>query len=724
MDTFERLKKSFVLTAGGQLVPGASYYKVGAIACVLPTEAFALDFLKANDEDLRTLGIGEPEFIPVGDPWALMRRAAGEGLAGLQCVDPEQPDTFMFMVRVEEAGADLPTVLASPEMGGIIECLTRTGTKRLSHAELLHWDRYDILDRCNARWGDQCPFRYWDQGDPLYELATESLVVLLASVPLMGDWNSPDGAFAFFTSAEEALHYRDHRLGDGRNRMIANGELGDHDSVDLMASLEPMRVDDVASRLQELKAIQGMAAWCINPSGHREDSGFGRLWEPRNDSVHQLRTVAGNWLVRPGNHFERTDDPLAWSGRDTLFWSGGQSIQLLPLDVSFGVDPIRLRESSTAMSEVETEEWVSHFLARSSVAETLEREVGQPPLDGFFISCWDSVTGDRYDPPPKFSGFLEALQFMAAYEREHDEQFRLDGAAACSAIGFVGSGDEGHEALRGERFRQGLLTLGKRHLLHRYHPSYAGNLVALANTTLRTLHVDFAGYAKDLLWASDSETADGLLGVLSIEAETWLKWKIGADAAVDPRGKELALDRVGEGSWANLDPTVQHFLSTALRHLEQQGHAPQLDYAPICIEVVKGLEVELVNVLKGFRDSLAGEVLDATEEDTTLAGFLYEQKKPPTLGAFPYLLRQPDVKPSPLREALYLYLSTLPNGGFLTSNRFAKRDLPKVTNRYRNGGAHSSAIPEDICRGCVEDLVGTEDNPGLIPRVIEWKRRE
>lgn len=724
MDTFEKLKKTFVLTAGDRLVPGASCYKVGAIACVLSTEEFAQDFLKANDEDLRTLGMGDPEFIPVGDPWALMRRAAGEGLAGLQCLDPDQPDTFMFMVRVEDAGSDLPTVLASPEMGGIIECLTRTGTRRWSHAELLHWDRYDILDHGSARWGVQCPFRNWEQGDPLYELATEGLVVLLASVPLLGDWNSPEGAFAFFTSAEEALYYRDHFLGNGRNRIIGTGESGDGDPADLMASLEALRVDDVASRLQELKAIQGMAAWCINPSGHREDGGFGRLWEPRNDSAHQLRTVAGNWLVRSVNQFERTDDPLAWSGRDTLFWSGGQSITLKPLDVSFGVDPIREMESSTAMSEVEAEEWVSHFLARSSVAETLERGGGTPPLDGFFITCWDSVTGDPYDPPPKFSGFLEALQFLAAYEREYDGQFRLDGAAACSAIGFVGSGDEGHEALRGERFQQGLLALGKRHLLHRYHPRYAGNLVALANTTLRTLHVNFAGYAKDLLSASLSVPTDELLSVLSIEPEEWLKWKGGPDAAVDPRGKELVLDRVVEGSWANLDPKVQHFLSTALRHLEQQGHAPQLDYAPICIEVVKGLEVELVNVLVGFRDSLAGEVLDAAKEDTSFSGFLYEQKKSPTLGAFSYLLRQPDDMASPLREALYLYLSNLPNGDFLTSNQFAKRDLPRVTDRYRNGGAHSSAIPEDICRSCVEDLVGTKDNPGLIPRVIEWKYRK
>ncbi len=118
-----------------------------------------------------------------------MRRAAGEGLAGIQSADPATPDMFMFMVRVEEAGSDLPTVLATCCGGDVGDCLTRSVVKPLSHAELLHWQRYDILDRLTARWGVKCPFRAWNHGDPLYELATDGIVVLIADVPLMGDWN-------------------------------------------------------------------------------------------------------------------------------------------------------------------------------------------------------------------------------------------------------------------------------------------------------------------------------------------------------------------------------------------------------------------------------------------------------------------------------------------------------------------------------------------------------
>ena len=723
MKSFSRLNTSYVLTVGESLMPAATTYSEGAVAILFPTVKFATQFIEANRDDIESLGMGTPGYSKVDDPWKLMRRAAGEGLAGLQSADQEYADSFMFMLRVEEAGADLPTVLAECVEDGIVNCLTRTGVRALSHAEVLHWARYDIIDRVSARWGVNCPFRHWDHGAPLYELATKNLVVLLAEVPLMGDWNSTDGAFAFFTTEEEARYYHARHLANGRNRMIALGKSVEGDPALLMASLKPVKVSDLAGRLRELKKIMGTAAWCINPSGHRGSGGFGRFWESNKGSNFQLRTVAGNWRVLPGNHFEKTDTPLAWTGSDTLFWSGGQSIQLLPLDVSFGTDPIRTEATSTEMTEVEAEEWVADFIAKSTLEKIYDREHREPSLNGFFVKCWDSVTGDVYEPIPEFNGFLEALQFLAAYERDHDANFRLHGAVACSSIGFTGTGDEGHEALCGERFHRGLILLGKRHLLHGYRPSYARDLVAMVNATIRTIHIDFAGYAKDLLWSSDSEAANDLLDTLGIEHEKWYEWRTGADALIDPIGKELVIERIDTTAWGNLDRKVQYFLSTALCHLEIQGHAPQRDYAPISIEIVKGLEVELGNVLEGFREFLAGSVLAATKDDNDLAGYIYQNKKMPTMGSMSYILRQQEGELSPLRQALHDYIKSLPNAAFLTSNRFTKRDLQKVINNYRNGGAHDSAISEATCRSCVETLIGTKDCPGLIPRVAEWKAR-
>ncbi len=207
-----------------------------------------------------------------------------------------------------------------------------------------------------------------------------------------------------------------------------------------------------------------------------------------------------------------------------------------------------------------------------------------------------------------------------------------------------------------------------------------------------------------------------MLEELDIDPATWLDWKGGAETVIDTRGRELAVERIGDEAWNNLDPAVQHFVSTALRHLETQGHAPQLDYAPISIEIVKGLEVELGKLLEGFRESLAEEVLVAFEEDGSFSAFLYEGRKPPTLGAISYLLRKPDSASSPVKKAFHEFLASKSNGDFLTSNRFTKRDLQKVINRYRNGGAHDSPIPEDVCRSCVETLVGTREKTGADPK--------
>jgi hypothetical protein len=137
--------------------------------------------------------------------------------------------------------------------------------------------------------------------------------------------------------------------------------------------------------------------------------------------------------------------------------------------------------------------------------------------------------------------------------------------------------------------------------------------------------------------------------------------------------------------------------------------------------VVKGLEVELANVLKGFRDAVAEEQFEGSDREQDFTRFLYSASKPPTLGPISYLLRKPDADTSPLKMALHHYLASLPNGEFLVSNRFVKRDLQKVAHSYRNGGVHDSAITAEVCAKCIDHLIGTVERPGLITKVVEWK---
>lgn len=726
---FDRLKNASAITLGGSLMPGAGAYGVGAVACVMPNQADANAWIKDQAEGLLSLDQGPAGVIAVGDPWTFMRRAAGEGLAGIEGANAEVfRERFMFMVRVEEAGAMIPTVLTSITAAGWDVSLTRGGIKHLRHSELLHWQRYDILDKVTGRWGQRCPFRQWDHGDVLYELRSDDLVVLLADVPLLGDWNSTEGAFAFFTSEQEAAHYHSHHLGDGRNRMVSVTSRAPNDPHEAMASLRPRPVADLQIRLSELAGVNPFAAWCVNPDGHRENSAYGRLRFGDSEPA-RMGAVSGIWKVMPGNALELEQSLQPWTGNDTIRWSGGQSIQLLPLDRSFVVDPglgaIGLDEDLT---ESEAEELVAAHLDSIGLNESkaelaMMEQQSHDRMEQFHLVCWDTVTGDGADHPWRFPGFLGALKHLSAFEREHDRYHRIEGAVSCGHIGFSGSGDTEFEHLRSARFHLGLERLAHRVLRRGYQPADAEDLVALCNSVLVTLHIDYAGYTKDLLWASSSAQVEGLLAALELDEDAWRRWAESAEVPIDAEGEKLVVSRVGTAAWARLCPQVRHFLATAILNLERQGHAPQLDYAPICIEVVKALEVELGGIFEGFRTVLGNRDLKHEPDDLAekmLSAFL-EGRKPPTLGQFSYLLRASKENDSELRRTLHEYLLSLSNGSFLTSSKFAKRGLQRVINKYRNGGAHDSPISEEICRECVDVLIGSRDNPGFIFQASSWK---
>jgi hypothetical protein len=667
-----------------------------------------------------------------------MRRAAGEGLAGIEGADRELfPDRFMFMARVEEAGRDRPTVLASITDAGWGACLTRTGVKALDHGEVLHWERYDILDRVTGQWGMRCPFREWEQGGLVYELCNDDIVVMLADVPILGDWNSTEGAFAFFTSEERAEHYRDHHLGNGRNRMLFLGSGALNDPQEAMAAIHPRQVPDLRVRLVELATVNPVAAWCLNPDDHRENTACGRLPLGGNrpvgagqgqDEVPKLAAVSGIWDVLPGNVFELAEPIAPWTGRDTIRWSGGQSLQLQPLDRSFIAQAQPIATDLDDLTDSEAEEVVTRLIESVELESSWNRlnnaaDQIDNPLDQFTIVCWDTVTGDGADFPWRFPSFIAALGHLAAYEREYDSGYRTDGAQSCSHVGFAGSGDGESEDLRSWRFRLGLRRLALRALRSRYRPADAADLVALCNGTLRTLHVEFAGFVKDLLWASTAEQQMTLLEHLDIDEGTWVAWSQSADPIVDEAGAQLAVDRLGAHAWEGLHANTRHFLATALLALSEQGHAPQLDYAPISLELVKALEVELGSIFEEYRRKLSDDVpepqLDSGEEKS-LVVFL-EGGRPPTLGPMSYLLRNPGDRGSELAISLHGYLCELQNYAFLTSGAFAKRGLQRVLNKYRNGGVHDAPISEDVCRECVDVVVGTLTEPGFIPRVAVWR---
>ena len=95
--------------------------------------------------------------------------------------------------------------------------------------------------------------------------------------------------------------------------------------------------------------------------------------------------------------------------------------------------------------------------------------------------------------------------------------------------------------------------------------------------------------------------------------------------------------------------------------------------------------------------------------------------KPPTLGNYPFVLDQKNKKISKVHELMYNFFENLINGNYWTSTDFYTITLNKITSKYRNGGAHDSSISYDTCIECMNCIVGTGNNDGLIAKIAQEK---
>jgi hypothetical protein len=57
----------------------------------------------------------------------------------------------------------------------------------------------------------------------------------------------------------------------------------------------------------------------------------------------------------------------------------------------------------------------------------------------------------------------------------------------------------------------------------------------------------------------------------------------------------------------------------------------------------------------------------------------------------------------------------------LTQSRVIRLVLNDVLNGFRNGGAHEQAISYATCQECIDVLIGSHAQPGLIFQVNRWR---
>ena len=71
-----------------------------------------------------------------------------------------------------------------------------------------------------------------------------------------------------------------------------------------------------------------------------------------------------------------------------------------------------------------------------------------------------------------------------------------------------------------------------------------------------------------------------------------------------------------------------------------------------------------------------------------------------------------------LRFKLGTYLDGLNCGDYITSKKFWKEGIYKITNKYRNGGAHDSAIPMNTAIECKDYILGNSEVDGVLKKIM------
>ena len=733
---FEMLAGLWTLHAKGQYLTGAGPYPWGAIApcytSIESAEAIAKDLTKNYPDQFVDLAP-----VQIGDPLAAMKKAASEGLCAFELTDPDFPYArFTFSVRVEEASRPLPTVLAAVRNGvGIEQVLSQAGILNLDCAEILPWKRFDVLDHVTARWGERRPFRSFKDGDSLWEIRSSDGVMTFPDFNLVGEYAPPEGCIGFFTARNNAAWFLENEI--PKLNIMAFVDAGSQiDSPDdFRSSLGVYEIEDLSARLEELASLGPPLRFVINPADNRENSAWG--WIRPTDFGSEtfrnitsnvdgpwMRGVSGVWSIGRRNTLALVARAPLWNGIDTCYQPTGNEIQLAPLKRSLA-SQIDLPEPLKNADEMDAEAILQGLLATCTSDDARFIEL----KEAFVMSAWDSVTGVRETWP--FQSPIDALLFLAAYEREHDRPTRTDGAQACFLVGFSGSRAPEWEASRGERFLSGLYRIGMRMLRRGYVPEDGSDIVALCNSVLSTLHLKFAGYAIDLCVACSEADRPTLIDELSadfhdVESEDEsICDELSAGAARwDRQGEKLVVQRLGQSVWESLTDHSKLFLSTAVADFEQRGFAPQLDFSGVSIGVVKALEVELGNIFLRFFASFGGKIPaprpDRWEEQSLVNNG--EKGKAPALGEMAKLLKGAKRPDSEINDLLARFLAPLSGADYLLSKAFCDKALSKVIHRYRNGGAHDSAITYETCAACIRDLVGSEPGGGIIGKIVNVKR--
>ena len=687
---------------------------------------------------------------------------------------------FPFMTRLAEAGSQWPTVLGSALLCDEGFYLTRKGQEQFGPHDLMQWIRWDIFDRASAQLSEIQPFRSHEPNEPFWCLSHDeghikftdgtnwyapegNAIVLFARDSAVGPFMPPEGYYPVFTSEEAARGFLEGRMGGAFHIMsLAKSDIPNlvqHQGV-MSYELGPEgqlrafihQIDNLVDHLSQVKTLFSLppySSFVINPAGHREDTAWGIFSETESEDL-KINSVGACWKLTPTHEYINLSRFDQFMGHDTFFL-GPMDFQFSDLGRSLGkFEPIVDEEDLRLMSPIEAKEIIHDLISNTNeeynfwsahrgLEDSCEDFDFNNVTDGegqsdktldthlkfmsmWVLNFWDTVDGEKLGPFYYESPF-ELAKALCALEIE-DRTSRISGRSGHGSIGFDGSGNTDLEAARGDGLKKAIIEICLRMISRSYRPSDSLDMAGASNRVLKSFRVSICGNTADILIShisTEARSTEQLLSELNINPAVYELLLTSVKAELDPQGEQLLLSRIGKKLHSSLLPRTKLFLSTALLQFENLGSSPCLDYAPVSVQIVKALEYELrelaSHLVFGF---LGNRPVEPSREEDTFFYVLEDRRDKVSLGSITYAIKSlKDPKTLILKYAA----QRLAEAGLLslTERSTWHLILEDVLKKYRNGGAHDSAISYATCEACIRDLIGSNDRPGLIFRVASWR---
>jgi hypothetical protein len=739
MKVYKELENGFYLFGDSPLAV-LSENKNGCVALAFETESYAHAFIKEQIQALASRDVETPEIKAIGNCFTFMQLCAKHGLAGIELLSEENQKSFIFCVRLEEVSSMLPTAL-SFNLEGVSYVKTRFKEySENTYRTIKEWQRYDILDKVSASFAVNSPFRGWESDD-LFEIRPTSKMlgnkvysefedrqpshITLFNVPCLGHFNAIDGSVPFFTSIKLAFDFlynrsfTSHIMGFFGTDFVSEFNEIEIDKAQLNDYFKIVKIRDIRKRVLEID--NPFKGFCINPNGYRDSTGY--ITKEKNEVF--FHGVSGGWQVLGNNVFEHFNVRKSWDNNDTFYWNGINIYKLKALDRSFSFESERTKYSD--LSETDINDLIE---ARFSEKEDFDEEKiiledisGPEKLDKYLIMSWDAVTGEGKDTPLYFNSFLDLIEWVWQYETQSDFPMRLNGALQCNGmIGIPESPDPEFQKSLHEKIGYHLKSIYKKVVVKGYSPKIGEDLSAILNHHLKSLHIDCIGYCQDILWQTYNDDLDDFVSRVELPEDLLTKRSSDLYNLLDNEGSKQGKEILGKNVWNKISKRSQFFISSSLSELQILGVSPQLDYSLVSIGFVKALEYELGLVFRHFclTNDLSQIDYDSNDfgEKILVELSVKRSGKPPTLGSMGHLIKPNLRHKNELRFKLGTYLDGLNCGDYITSKKFWKEGIYKITNKYRNGGAHDSAIPMNTAIECKDYILGNSEVDGVLKKIM------